>query len=91
MPVDAPTFFRIGIRPRYGTLITCIHASPAFDAIFELKDNLSVVVVLIAFGRTDVRRAVVRANRITYFGLDEDMRPGFGASLISVSHEAQAL
>jgi len=91
MPIDAPTFFRIGIRPRYGTLITCIHAGPAFDAVFELKDNLSIVVVLVAFRRTNVRRAVVRAHRIANIGLDENMRPGIGAPLISVGDEAQAL
>lgn len=89
VPVDTPALFRIGIIPGDGTLIAGIHARTALNAVLELENDLTFIIILIAFCRTDIGRAVVRTDRIANVGVDENMRSGFGAPLIAVGNHTK--
>jgi hypothetical protein len=70
MPVYSSAFLRIGIVPRHSALIAGVHAGTAFDAVLKLKNDTPIVVILVAFCGADVRRAVVRTNRIADSSFD---------------------
>lgn len=89
VPVDTPALFRIGVVPGNGTLIAGIHACAALNAVLELENDLTFIIVLVAFSRTDIGRAVVRADRIANVGLHQNMRSGVGAPLVAVSNQSK--